>query len=136
MSMGIPDDSIINNEGFTTPPRYSDNSDEEQPETPRISRRNLRFLRNNYENIHNPINENLVINLEQSFINYIFHVPNQTFSRSLPNSANCEEDCPICLQSMSEGNIVCGTCDERHRFHVDCVRMVRERKCPMCRANW
>ena len=33
MSMGIPDDIIINNEGFTTPPRYSDNSDEEQSET-------------------------------------------------------------------------------------------------------
>ncbi len=138
MSMGIYDNFIDNNGGFTTP-RYSYNNDIEMPETPRVSRVSLIFFENNFENIHNPINQSLVRNLGLEFerdMNTISNIHEQTFSRSLPSSTNCEDDCPICLQSMSEGNIVCGTCDERHKFHAECVRNIIGNKCPMCRANW
>jgi len=139
MSMAIYDNPFDNNDGFTTPPRYNINI--EIPQAPRINREdNLIFLPNNFENIHNPINHSIVRNLEFEFeeraTDTIFNIPEQTFSRSLPSSTNCKEDCPICLQSMSEGNIVCGTCDERHKFHAQCTRNIRGNKCPICRGIW
>ena len=140
MSMDIYDNFIDNNGGFTTPPSYNINI--EIPETPRVSRRT--DIQNYYLSIHNPIihvgqHQSLVRNLglefEERAMNTNFNIP-ETFSRTLPSSENCEEDCPLCLQSMSEGNIVCGTCDERHKFHAECVRNIIGNKCPMCRANW
>mmetsp|Transcript_7406 Transcript_7406/g.10677 ORF Transcript_7406/g.10677 Transcript_7406/m.10677 type:complete len:273 (-) Transcript_7406:284-1102(-) len=50
---------------------------------------------------------------------------------------NCEQDCPICLNSLAEGETVrelCGCC---HVFHRSCIDLwlLRSSDCPLCKQT-
>ena len=56
-------------------------------------------------------------------------------SLNLQTVPNCDEDCPICLTSMENGDIICGGCHSSHRFHRSCIQQWNRSTCPMCRGN-
>jgi hypothetical protein len=51
-------------------------------------------------------------------------------------SQNCEEDCPVCLDSLKTQKSVETDCG--HKYHVECINKAFETsiRCPMCRREF
>jgi hypothetical protein len=124
-----------NNYNYQTPPRGGELSINE---INNMNNRNNSRRPNNYDiNEINPINLNNIfneINIDDND-NEFFSTFNTRNVPLLIQSSNCNEDCPICLSSMVEGDIIRGNCHETHRFHRECIQQWGRQICPMCRGN-
>lgn len=48
-------------------------------------------------------------------------------------SSKKQEDCSICYNELTDGNVVLLTCG--HMFHLDCMSTCRTPQCPLCRKQ-
>lgn len=48
-------------------------------------------------------------------------------------SANRQEQCAICFNDLTDGNVILLTCE--HMFHCDCISSCRTPQCPLCRKQ-
>lgn len=56
-----------------------------------------------------------------------------------PECSSCREECPICLDSVAEGDISdCVDCPNRHRCHKHCITewMKTSASCPVCKFQF
>lgn len=66
----------------------------------------------------------------------VFIATDFTAVGSVPVEAEADDDkCPICFDEYTPGEQLAETrC--KHRFHLDCLRRVEGRKCPLCRTSF
>lgn len=50
------------------------------------------------------------------------------------NAGCLDKSCPVCMEQFSDAKIIAVTlCG--HTFHKDCIKLVRDSKCPVCRKD-